>query len=92
MKYFEALTVAAFQNYLTRTKICINDTRNEETNKELMETILMEYLSVSLPYFLEIFFILIKSQFCCKCTDLNFRRVANLLMQLQFQLQNLYCW
>ena len=42
MKYFEALTVAAFQNYLTRTKICINDTRNEETNKELMETILME--------------------------------------------------
>ena len=84
MKYFEALTVAAFQNYLTRTKICIIDTRNEETNKELMETILMEYLSVSLPYFLEIFFILIESQFCCKCTDLNFRRVANLLMQLQF--------
>ena len=84
MKYFEALTVAAFQNYLTRTKICINDTRNEEANKELMETILMEYISVSLPYFLEIVSILIKSQFYCKCTDLNFRRVANLLMQLQF--------
>ena len=49
MKYFEALTVAAFQNYLTRTKICINDTRNEETNKELMETIL--------DYFLETYII-----------------------------------
>ena len=44
MKYCEALTVSAFQNYLTQTKICINDTRNEETNKELMETILDDFV------------------------------------------------
>ena len=44
MKYCKALTVAAFQNYLTQTKNCINDTRNEETNKELMETILDDFV------------------------------------------------
>ena len=44
MKYCEALTVSAFQNYLTQTKICINDTRTEETNKELMETILDDFV------------------------------------------------
>ena len=44
MKYCEALTVSAFQNYLTQTKICINDTRNDETNKELMETILDDFV------------------------------------------------
>ena len=44
MKYCEALTVSAFQNYLTQTKICINDTRNEERNKELMETILDDFV------------------------------------------------
>ena len=44
MKYCEALTVSAFQNYLTQTKICINDTRNAETNKELMEAILDDFV------------------------------------------------